>query len=381
MKKMTIISAVLMMVISCGQPTTEPVAGSAVDFSLSFFKNVVDSSEEGENLVVSPYSAGVALSMLAEGAQDDTRQEITSALNSCVFKSEDLGGNEKLTVESANSIWIDDDFKVKEDFTDLLKTDYLAEVNSLDFVDPATVDVINDWCSDNTAGKITEIVDRLDGGDVMILINALYFNAPWANPFDKNNTEEMVFHSYSEDTKIPFMVRRAKMNYAEYEGCQLVELPYEGERYSMFIALPPKEYPVNTLIPYLNEYIYDGALSMMSSREVILKMPKIKLEVSLLLNETLKKMGIKSAFGPSADFGGISSRGRLVLDQVKQKCFIEIDEEGTEAAAVTSAQIRLTSVAPDKKLPAVMTVDRPYLFFIVDKTNENIMFLGRVMEL
>ena len=169
------------------------------------------------------------------------------------------------------------------------------------------------------------------------------------------------------------------MNYAEYEGCQLVELPYEGGRYSMYVLLPSEGLDVNKVIPYLGEKAYGAAIASLQPKEVLLRFPKAKVETSLLLNETLQSMGIKTAFTSAADFKGIAEMGPLVLDQVKQKCFVEISEKGTEAAAVTVAQIRLTSVRPSSYV--TMTVNRPYLFFIVDTRNNNVMFAGRVMNL
>jgi serpin B len=213
----------------------------------------------------------------------------------------------------------------------------------------------------------------------MVLANALYFNAPWLNPFEKNLTTKASFNGSLRKSEINMMSRRGYMNYAEYQGCQLVELPYEGGRYSMFVLLPAAEMDINDAVSYLNEDLYNAAMKALSSREVLLKMPKTKLETSLLLNQTLGSMGIKSAFTSAANFKGIAEMGPLVLDQVKQKCYVDISESGTEAAAVTVAQIRLTSVRPSSFV--TMTVDRPYLFFIVDKQNSNVMFAGRVMNL
>jgi serpin B len=169
------------------------------------------------------------------------------------------------------------------------------------------------------------------------------------------------------------------MNYAEYQGCQLVELPYEGGRYSMYVFLPAAGMDINDAIARLSEEAYTSAVSALEPKEVLLRMPKAKLETSLLLNQTLMSMGVKTAFTSAADFKGISEMGPLVLDQVKQKCYVDISEKGTEAAAVTVAQVRLTSARPSSFV--TMTVDRPYLFFIVDVQKNNVMFAGRVMNL
>ena len=367
--------------VSCGPKYTAPEStpGSEIAYSMSFIRNVAANTDKNENLVISPYSAGVALSMLAEGAEGQTKAEFNTALNNCIFKAEDLGGNDTVVVNSVNSLWVDDNFSIRNRYLFLLQKDFDALATALNFSDPSTVQAINNWCSEHTNGKIKDIIDRLGPNSVMVLANALYFNAPWLNPFDKNLTTKASFNGSLRKSEIDMMSRRGYMNYAEYQGCQLVELPYEGGRYSMFVLLPAAEMDINDAVGYLNEDLYNAAMKTLSSKEVLLKMPKVKLETSLLLNQTLGSMGIKSAFTSAADFKGIAEMGPLVLDQVKQKCYVDISESGTEAAAVTVAQIRLTSVRPSSFV--TVTVDRPYLFFIVDKQNSNVMFAGRVMNL
>ena len=375
------LAAVVAGVTACGPKYVEPAAGSETGFALSFFRNVNDMVDKGQNLVISPYSAGVALSMLAEGAEGQTRVEFNGALNNCMFKAEDLGSNDTVVVKSANSLWLDDNFSVRNRYVDLLQKDYDAFVDVLRFSDPATVNAINNWCSENTNGKIDEIIDKLGPDMVMVLANALYFNAPWEKAFSPEATKEVVFHGVSQDSKVQMMNTKSTFRYAEYMKCQMVELPYAGGRYAMYVVLPPKDMNMENLIPYLGEEVYSAAMDMLADREVILRMPKVKLETELILNDALKDMGVKSAFTSAADFKGISAMGPLVLDQVKQKCYIEVAEKGTEAAAVTVAQIRLTAARPGAQTPAVMTVDRPFMFFIVDHDTSNILFAGKVVNL
>lgn len=366
--------------VSCESKPEPPAPGSKTGFALSFFKHVNATAGEDENIVVSPYSAGVALSMLAEGAEGETRTELDNALNNSIFMAEDLGSNDTVTVKSANSLWVDNDFSIRNSYVNLLQKDFDAFITALSFSDPATVKAINNWCSENTNGKIDEILDRLSPGSVMVLINALYFNAPWEDEFSPRFTKQADFKGVTKTSKVMMMNRNARMNYAEYNGFQMVELPYQGGRYSMFVILPPKGQDMDSMMQYLNESVYDAAMGMFEPRQVNFKMPKAKIETSIILNETLKNMGIKSAFTPAADFKGISAMGPLVLNQVKQKCYIDISEKGTEAAAVTSVQIRLTSARPEPK-PVEMTVDRPYIFVIADKTNDNILFAGKIVNL
>ena len=371
-------SAVL---FACGPKYVAPQAdpGSEIGYAMSFIRSVVSVEDKDMNLAVSPYSAGVALSMLAEGAQGQTQSEFNKALNNCIFKAEDLGGNDTVIVKSVNSLWIDDDFSVRNRYVNLMQKDFDALVTTLSFSDPSTVQAINNWCSEHTNGKITEIIDKLGANDVMVLVNALYFNAPWLNPFEPRMTSDARFNGSRKVSDVRMMSRKAYMNYAEYMGCQLVELPYEGGRYSMYVLLPPQDMDINELIGYLSEEAYMTALGALKSTDVLLRMPKVKVETSLLLNNSLQEMGIRTAFTPAADFSAIAEMGPLSLGLVKQKCYVDISEKGTEAAAVTSAQIRMTSARPAPYVK--MTVDRPFLFFITDTQESNVLFAGRIMNL
>lgn len=380
MKSLKLMAAVAMLSsAACGTAYEKPAEGSSTGFALSFFKEVNRNVKPGENVVVSPYSAGVVLSMLAEGAEGETRVEFDNALNGCLFKAEELG-DEKVVVESANSVWVSDDFSVRNRYVDLLSNDFNAFITTQNFADPATLKAINNWCAENTSGKITEIIDRLGPDMVMVLVNALYFNGPWEKAFDPASTAEDVFKGRSSNQKVSMMSAKMKLNYAEYQGCQIVELPYAGGNYSMFVVLPPAGMDADAVLPYVSESAFDAAMGMLVQRDVRLKMPKFKLETSLILNEVLQDMGIRDAFSSAADFKGISAMGPLRLDKVQQKCFIEVAEKGTEAAAVTSAQIRLTSVRPEGA-PVEMKVDRPFFFFIADRNEMQILFAGKIVNL
>ena len=348
-----------------------------VEFALDFFKKANQTVKANENLILSPYSAAVALSMLEEGAEGQTKAEFDDVLNGCLYPAENLGGDKNLKVSSANSMWISDNFSVRNRYVSLLEKDYDAFVTTQNFSDPATVKAINNWCSENTAGKITEIIDELSPNDVMVLINALYFNAPWAEAFDEKNTMDDTFHAVGGDKKVKMMANAGKYEYTEYQGCQMVRLPYQGERYSMTIVLPPSGQSIDAMLPFVNGATFEAAMGMLVQRDVTVRMPKFRLETSLVLDKTLQKMGIQAAYSPAADFSAISESGPLSLGTVKQKCYIDVTEKGTEAAAVTSAQIRLTSVSR----PTIMVVNRPFLFFISDSQTNNILFIGKVVNL
>ena len=377
MKRIVMIASIAAAVATaCGQQNEAPVKGSETGFALSFFRNVSADIPAEENVVVSPYSAGVALSMLEAGAEGQTKVEIDNALNGTLFKAEELGGDENITVESSNSVWISSNFSVRNKYVDVLQKDFDAFVDTPDFADPATVREINDWCSDHTSGKIPEIIDRLTPGMVMVLINALYFNAPWEKAFDPDVTHEGVFHGLSGDSNIPMMSMRSTYGYAEYQGFQMIEIPYRGGRYAMYVVLPPEGTDVNDAIPYIGESVFNAAMDALAPREVSLTMPKYKMETSMILNKPLQNMGMKDAFTSAADFKGISMSGPLQVSLVKQKCYIDVSEKGTEAAAVTSVQVRMTAFRPVTS----MRVDRPFLFMIADTESRNILFAGKIVN-
>lgn len=363
--------------VSCGQQNEPPTQGSRTGFALSFFRSVNASAPSGENIIVSPYSAGVALSMLEAGAEGQTKVEIDNALNGTLFRAEELPDGGSVTVQSSNSVWLSSNFSVRNRFVDTMESDFEALVETSDFSNPETVHRINNWCSEHTSGKITEIIDKLGPDMVMVLINALYFNAPWEKAFDPEVTEDDVFHGRNGDVTVPMMSIKSEFAYTEYQGFKMVEIPYEGGRYAMYVVLPPENMDVESAVPYIGESVYDAAMTSLASREVALTLPKYRLSASMVLNETIRRMGVRSAFTPAADFKGISVSGPLQLDVFKQKCYIDVSEKGTEAAAVTSAQIRLTSVRPVTE----MKVDRPFIFMISDRKSDDILFAGKIVNL
>ena len=374
------IAVMALLTVSCGPRYTEPVEASQVGFAVSLMKNVNAVTPKEENVVVSPYSAAVALSMLAEGAEDRTRTELDNALGGVLYKAEDLGGNDTVIVKSANSMWIDDDFSPRNRYVSLLQKDFDAFLDVENFASEVAVEAINNWCREHTGGKIKDIVSRLDASTVMVLVNALYFNAPWETEFDPRLTSDQIFHGKSGDSKVKMMRSEAQFPYAESNGFQIICLPYLGAGYAMYVVLPPEKADIDRLIADMDQQAYRSGVDMLSHRKVRLFMPRFKAETSMLLNKTLQNMGIRTAFTSAADFSGIAEMGPLVLDQVKQKCYVDVSEKGTEAAAVTSVQISLTAARPVEKIP-VMRVDRPFLFVIADNENRNILFAGKIVNL
>lgn len=379
MKSFVLLAAVAAFV-SCSSKAQEQTvsSGSELKFSVNVFRNALRQSAPDADVTVSPYSAGVALSMLMEGAEGQTRTELDNALGGCLFRQSDLGDGDTVTVKSANSLWINDDFSVRNTYVDALSKEYGAFADVMNFSDPATVSAINNWCSENTAGMIKGVVSKLTPDMVMILANALYFKAPWEKPFNPAATADDIFHGSKGDAEVPFMNGTLNCGYVEYAGNTLVAIPYEGGKYSMYILLPSKELGVNGVVSYLTESGLDGIMPHIKDTRLKLSMPKFKVESEMSLVKTLEAMGVRTAFTSAADLSGIA-RGPLAVSDVFQKAVVDVDENGSEAAAVTTITVSLTSARIDP-LP-VVTVDRPFLYMIADVEAERILFAGRIMNI
>lgn len=370
-----------LMCVSCGQKSVDNTVapGSERGFSLSFFRNALAASSGTDNVTVSPYSAGVAMSMLAEGAGGTTLDELDKALAGCRLKAEDLQGADSIVIRSANALWTNTDYPVRKSYVKKLSEEYAARATSLDFGSEASVGVINEWARENTGGKIDNVVSKLSPDMVAIISNALYFKAPWQNPFDAFKTREDVFHGVSGDKPASFMNNTAGYEYAEYGGNQMVRIPYLGGRFAMTVVLPSAKVGAAGLECYLNEIGLDEAEDILEYRRIKLSLPKFRTEAKLSLVPVLKAMGVEAAFSKGADLSGIAE-GPLVVSEADQKVFVDVNEYGSEAAAVTTIGVSLTSVRDDSSIP-VMKVDRPFYYMISDIESGRIYFIGRISNI
>ena len=379
MKRILIVAAIA-AAASCSPKAMQTASeqGSELGFSVDFFRQALVSSDKDENLSVSPYSAGVAMSMLAEGAAGETRAEIDDALNGCFFRNADLGSNDTLKVTSANSVWLDNDFAVRNEYVNHMAKEYDALATVLNFSDPETVNAINDWCAEHTDGMIKGIVSKLAPEMKMILANALYFKCDWYKPFNAGLTKPGVFHGSKGDSDIDFMYKKDHFNYIEYYGNQLIELPYKTGKYARYVLLPSQKMGLEEVTHYLYASGVKEVIGMMAPRQVNLVLPKFKVETDLSLMKTLESMGVRTAFSAAADLSGIA-KGPLAVSDVLQKTVVDVNEKGTEAAAVTAVMVGLTSVRTEP--PVNMRVDRPFLYLIADMEAERILFAGRIMNI
>ena len=359
------------------------------DFGLELLKTVINSDQE-PNIMISPASVSIALGMAYNGAETTTRDAFEEVLNYEGLTREEVNEITKELInvlvtnvdgnllEIANSMWYDEGFPVEPDFINLNSNYYDAEVREIDFRTANAVKTINDWVNDKTHGKIDEIIDAIDPAMMMILINAIYFNCVWEVEFDPKDTNEAPF--YTEDGQewgqVDMMHLESTFNAAFSEDFSAVELPYKNEKYSMFLFLPSETTSVDELIAQLDADAWKSWLEGFSEiKEFNVNMPKFKFEFERSLAEDLKAMGMEIAFTTEADFSGISPIDLLISDVI-HKTYIDVNEEGTEAAAVTAIVFETTSVGP----PSYIRLDRPFMFAITENSSKSILFMGKVTE-
>ena len=360
-------------------------------FAFEIFKEISQSEEDGKNIMISPLSISLALAMTYNGADGETKEAMEDVLHLHGLSTEDinksyqslinalLSVDPKVIMEIANSIWYRDDFSVEDDFLNINKTYYDAEVTGLNFSDPASVDIINQWVSDKTHAKIDKIIDQINPLDVMFLINAIYFKGTWKYEFDKNDTHEAPFYDENGNflKDVQMMMIEADLNYTSNDLFHAIELPYGQGNYSMIVMLPQSGVSIDSLINNMNKNNWETWMESFYNRpdfEVFL--PKFKFEFEKELKKVLSQLGMGIAFGQNgnADFSKINPNEDLFISSVKHKTFIEVNEEGTEAAAVTSVTISRGVSANEFR------ANHPFIFVIKEKFTNAIMFMGRVTD-
>lgn len=362
-------------------------------FGFNLFK-LINQETKNDNFFISPSSIALALSMVYGGAQGQTQLEMQKALqfqnlslSEINQKSLELintleNTDSKLEISIADSVWIHQAFDVKRDFLNSVKNYYRAEVSNLDFSDPRSVDVINDWVNTSTRGKIPTIIKEIPPGVVMYLINAVYFKGDWEYPFEKSNTKDKDFVSFDGTTKKhPLMEQFDDFRYFEDKDLQSISLPYGGyKQLSMYVFLPKD---INKFIANFNASNWQSWMSKYHSRPGTIILPKFKMDYNIELKEVLELLGINDAFTGGADFSGISDT-KLRISRVKHKTYIDVYEEGTEAAAVTAVEMGDIGMGgkqlrPPK--PFYMEVNHPFVYTIVDNKTREMLFVGVVKEL
>ena len=352
--------------------------------------NVVLEAETKPNIMISPASVGIALGMTYNGAESTTMDAFGEVLNYNGLTREEvneitreliavlLTNTKGNLLEIANSIWYNKGFPVKQEFIDLNSNYYKAQVRELDFSKASALNTINDWVSSNTHEKIDEIIDHIDPSTMMILINAIYFNCLWEVQFDPKDTYDAPFYreNGTKFAMVDMMKLENTFKVAYSDNFRAVELPYKNKKFSMFLFLPDEGTPVNDLAAELDGPTWNNWLDKFQEiNKYNIELPRFEFEFDRSLKEDLKSMGLEIAFTDEADFSGISEISLLISDVI-HKTYIKVNEEGTEAAAVTAVTMDLTSAGPG----SILRFDRPFLFAITENSSKSILFMGKVSE-
>lgn len=355
-------------------------------FSFDIFRHIMKDDTESENIMISPLSISYALSMTLNGANGSTRDSMMNALRYYNLDIDDINNSykdltqslmnvdERVVMEIANSVWVENRLNVKEEFINALKNYFDAEGYQFDISDPGIVDVINKWIEDHTHGKIKDMVDELSDDVVMLLVNAIYFNGKWRYKFDEDQTTDMTFYKKGDtEVMVPMMNQTTTLKVGGTEDLIIAELPYGQGNFVMDVILPQNGNSISDIMPLLNSETWNSWIGELNEREVNIFMPRFKYEYKKGLVDILTSMGMGIAFSGAADFSNISDQ-QLFISEVLHQTFIETKEEGTEAAAATVVIMELTSVGPTG--PLTISLDRPFLYIIRESSTNAILFMG-----
>jgi serpin B len=363
-------------------------------FGLKLFKEINQQEAATKNIFISPLSVSMALGMTLNGANGETKTAMEQTLELAGLTTEEINQSyqslielltqldPKVIFEIANSIWYREEMTFDPTFIDVNQQYFDAVVQAVNFNDAeAAAALMNAWVKNKTHGKIEKIVEAsaIDWQTVMFLINAIYFKGTWTYEFKKEDTRDDLFTRLdSTQASCKMMKLTGDLSYFETASFQAVDLPYGNQLFSMTIFLPTSTAGVDSLMEEFNQANWESWLSGFSEQAIELHLPKFTLEYELTMNDVLKALGMEIAFDEyRADFTRMyHGPERLFIDEVKHKTFVEVNEEGTEAAAVTSVEIGQTSV-PSYKL---MRVDHPFIFVIRDHHSQTILFMGKIVE-
>jgi serine protease inhibitor len=371
--------------------------GNTVEsFGIKLFQQLAKERAK-ENLLISPLSISIALSMTYNGAAGTTKSTMAKVLGYGSSTEEQINLQNQTMMDSlrkpggttvleiANALFGRKDMTFKQPFLNLSKKYYDAGIESLDFRDPETVTKINNWVSEKTHAKIPTILESIPADAILYLINAIYFKGLWEHQFDKAQTQPGDFHTAGGIIKsVPMMnMFRKDFRYAETPAFQAVNLPYNDKRLSLFVFLPAKDQSLAAFENEFTEENWKNWMSKFSKHEGSVQMPRFKVADSLKLKETLENAGMKIAFDQNAaDFSNMADVApqRIFISQVLHKTFMEVNEEGTEAAAVTAVEMGVTSARMDEPTPFNFVADRPYVVVLHDKQTNKILFIGHIVD-
>jgi serpin B len=392
---MTLLLALALFGSAPAQPAPAPAAelvGADNKLGLDIF-SYLSVARPRENVFISPLSIALALQMTAHGAKAETYDAMAGALNlvgldrlavgtgNTLLRGELLGADKKVRLDIANSLWMRKGTKFQKKFLDDCARLYNAQATVLDFSRPDAVTTINKWVSTNTSGRIKQAVSVLQPDEIMVLINAIYFKGAWTTAFDRKLTRAGDFYLSPDLTSERQMMRRdAEFRYRSDEDFQAVALPYGDGRLNLYLFLPKENDGIGKLVDRFKPEALPGFFAGFRERKGEVVLPRFKIEFEQSLTKVLKLLGMALAFSPAADFSGmVVPPATAAISDVLHKTFVEVNEEGTEAAAVTVVKMLATAM-PNREENFSFVCDHPFLCAIRDDETGSILFLGVIFD-
>ena len=370
-------------------PSEEAMVNSTNEFAFNLWHNL-DPESKNENTILSPASVSYALSMTYNGAAGNTRTAISDVLNINAMQPEAVNTANKsltsfllsldklVTLNIANSVWYMNGLTVSNSFEKIIADDYNGKVSGLDFSDQNSSTTINDWIDQATKGMIRKMIDKTSALDIIYLVNAIYFKASWAEKFDKDKTQIKNFYLENGLTVPADMMNCSKAKILLYYNDNLImaDIPYGNGQYAMSVILPDDRTGLDEISSTISESQYEEWLTEADSVERMILMPKFTIESKFELSQSLSDLGMGIAFSDSADFSNLfEDNAFFAITGVLQKAKIIVDEEGTEAAAVTVVHGTGAPGPPD-----IIEINRPFMFIIHERYTHTILFMGKVMD-
>ncbi|MBN2766122.1 MAG: serpin family protein [Paludibacteraceae bacterium] len=402
MKKLTILLLLVSILPSCDLVKDADVENTKVkeivlraplqkrvaqdnDFAFELLRKTI-ANNDNENVFLSPMSVSIALGMALNGAENETEAQIADALRFNDMTYAEINEyykimqsnlpvvDPKVKLSIANAVWYDKLFSVKQSFLDVNAENFDAYIKMLDFKSADALDTINSWCSRKTNKLIPTILDEIPADAAMYLTNAVYFKGLWSQKFDKKNTREAEFRNMNnQNVRVNMMSLKDTFMYREDEMAQYLTMSYGGKAFSMTVMLPAEGKTTDELLAELDAAKWQNIQDGMSSREVQVFMPRLKVENKFKLKQTLADMGMPVSFTEMADFTGISDIPIMISDVI-HKTYVTVDEDGTEAAAVTAVEFEFTSMPEHKEF----NVNKTFVFVISEKSTGVILFAGKI---
>lgn len=378
---------------SSQQENVQEIAQQNNLFAFDLYQKIA--SEKDGNIFFSPFSISTALAMTYAGADGATATEMAQTMrfkNGANFHADfgkylnqlNKNANGNIELRIANKIWGEKQFAFKNSFLNLLKSDYNSPLKPMDFKNKPEESrlTINHWVEEKTENRIKDLLPQ---GSVhtdtrLVITNAIYFKGDWMYQFDKKQTKDKKFYLDNGDVKkVPFMHLKGAFSYGQTTNYQMIKLPYKGAKQSMVVVLPAEGVSIEKVGSQINHQSF-SALTQGYMPEVDLALPKFKLTQPMSLGSVLQKMGMIQAFTNRANFSNMATSNNLAISEVFHKAFVQVDEEGTEAAAATAVVVVLTSTNAPEPKPIQFRANRPFLFYIIDDETQAILFMGRITE-